>query len=242
MAKARAKPSTRAKWRAFQRARTRAPQKYLTLPTLLETPVCVSHPCRVPSAGHSLMEISLLSCDLALLELAVENPTALEERLGARIASSWEDFASAMKVSREKLRANSALSGWWTHLLLVGAPPMVVGVCGYAGPPAADGVVEIAYAIAPSYRGQGLATLAAAELTRRAFRDVRVRLVCAHTLPEHNASTRVLEKLGISFVGYANDVDEGPVWRWELTRPEDRPEARLNATTDIIPPTESCSN
>jgi len=165
------------------------------------------------------MQISLLSCDLTLLELAVQNPQALEERLGARIASNWEDFASSMKVSRDKLRANSALSGWWTHLLLVGTPPMVVGVCGYTGPPTADGVVEIAYAIAPSHQGQGLATMAATELTRRAFRDVRVRTVCAHTLPARNASTRVLEKLGMSFVGFANDADVGTVWRWELTRP-----------------------
>jgi len=164
------------------------------------------------------MQISLLSCDLVLLELAVQNPTALEERLGVRIASGWQDFAQAMKVSRDKLRVNSALSGWWTHLLLVGEPPMVAGVCGYTGPPTADGVVEIAYAIAPSYQGQGLATLAAAELTRRAFGDMRVRVVRAHTLPEHNASNRILEKLGMSFVGFANDADEGAVWRWELTR------------------------
>jgi RimJ/RimL family protein N-acetyltransferase len=166
-----------------------------------------------------MREISLLSCDLVLLELAVENPIALEEHLGAHIASNWEDFAIAMKVSRDKLRANAALSGWWTHLVLMGAPPVIVGVSGYTGPPGADGMVEIAYAIAPSYQGQGLATEAARELTRRAFRDMRVRLICAHTLPEHNASTRVLEKLGMRFVGLANDADEGTVWRWELPRP-----------------------
>jgi RimJ/RimL family protein N-acetyltransferase len=148
-----------------------------------------------------------------MLELAVENPAALQKRLGACIASDWDDFTSAMKVSRDKLRANSALSGWWAHLVLVGTPPMVVGVCGYTGPPTADGVVEIAYGIAPSYQGQGLAT-------RRAFTDMRVRLVCAHTLPEHNASARALEKLGMSVVGFADDDDAGSVWRWELTRPE----------------------
>jgi hypothetical protein len=70
-----------------------------------------------------MMRISLLSCDLVLLELAVQNPTALEERLGARIASGWEDFADAMRVSRDKLRANPALSGgghtcfWWVNRL-----------------------------------------------------------------------------------------------------------------------------
>lgn len=99
---------------------------------------------------------------------------------------------------------------------------MVVGVCGYTGPPTVDGVVGIASAIAPSYHGQGLATQAAEELIRRAFADRRVRLLCAHTLPEHNASTLVLEKLGMSFAGFANDADEGTVWRWELTGPEDR--------------------
>ena len=166
------------------------------------------------------MVISLLPCDLALLELAVENPAALEERLGACIASNWADFVSAMRVSRDKLQANPELLGWWTHLVFMGVPPMVVGVCGYTGPPAAEGVVEIAYGVAPSWRGKGVATLAAAELIRRAFGDEGVRVVCAHTLPEHNASTRILQKLGMKFVGYANDVDEGQVWRWELRRAE----------------------
>jgi len=164
------------------------------------------------------MKISLISCDLALLEVAVQYPAALEARLGARIASGWEDFPGAMRVSLDKLRANPALAGWWTHLLLVDDPPMVAGVCGYTGPATADGVVEIAYAIAPSYQGRGLATLAAKELTRRAFDDMRVRVVCAHTLPERYASNRILEKLGMSFAGFANDADEGQVWRWELIR------------------------
>jgi hypothetical protein len=103
------------------------------------------------------MQISLLSCDLALLELAVQNPAALEERIGARIAGGWGDFAGAIKVSLEKLRADRALAGWWTHLLLVGQPPTVAGVCvcGYTGPPLADGVVEIAYGIALLVRDRG---------------------------------------------------------------------------------------
>ena len=103
-----------------------------------------------------MTEISLLSCDLPLLELAVENPAALEVRLGAHIASNGEDFASAMKVSREKLQANAALSGWWTHLVIFGVPPVIVGVAGYTDPPTADGDVEIANAIALGMRFVGL--------------------------------------------------------------------------------------
>ena len=76
------------------------------------------------------MKISLLFCDLALLELADENPAAVEQYLGAQVATGWDDFASAMKVSRRKLQANPELLGWWTHLVLMGKPPMIVGVCG----------------------------------------------------------------------------------------------------------------
>jgi RimJ/RimL family protein N-acetyltransferase len=148
---------------------------------------------------------------LSLLDLAVKNPAALEERIGARIAGNWEDFFGAMTLSRDKLRENPTLLGWWTHLVLLGETPVVVGVCGYTGSPSADGIVEIAYGIAPSYQRQGPATLAAAELTRRAFLDEHARLVCAHTLRERNASTRVLKKLGMKFAGLANDADEGTV-------------------------------
>jgi RimJ/RimL family protein N-acetyltransferase len=165
------------------------------------------------------MQVSLLSCDLPMLELAVDDPKAFEQRLGAAIAADWPDYPSAMLVSRDKLRANPGLSGWWTHVVLVDSPPIVVGVCGYTGPPNEKGEVEIAYGTAPAYRIRGVATSAAAALIRRAFADDRTRLVCAHTLPQHNASTRILQKLGMQFAGLANDPDEGTVWRWELTRP-----------------------
>jgi RimJ/RimL family protein N-acetyltransferase len=138
-----------------------------------------------------------------------------------------------MLVSRDKLRANPVLSGWWAHVILADSPRMIVGVCGYTGPPNAKGEVEIAYAIAPAYRGQGLATRAAGELIRRAFADDRTQLVCAHTLPEHNASTRVLQKLGMQFAGLDDDPDEGTVWRWELrrSRVERRMESGDNTST-----------
>src|SRR5215471_10426196 len=39
-----------------------------------------------------------------------------------------------------------------------------VGFCGFKGPPGADGVVEIAYGVAPEQRGKGYATEAARAL------------------------------------------------------------------------------
>ena len=56
----------------------------------------------------------------------------------------------------------------------------------------------------------------AAALIDRA-RDAKcVRTVIAHTLAEDNASTRVLQKVGIQFVGEHNDPEDGVVWQWSL--------------------------
>ena len=44
--------------------------------------------------------------------------------------------------------------------------------------------------------------------------DPRVERVLAHTLPEANASTAVLERLGFACEGLVTDPEDGPVWRW----------------------------
>ena len=90
----------------------------------------------------------------------------------------------------------------------------VVGTCGFKGPPA-DGVVEIAYGVSPDQQGKGYATEAAQILTDYAFSSGKVRVVRAHTLPEWNASTRVLTKNGFRRIGEVIDPEDGLVWRWE---------------------------
>ena len=91
----------------------------------------------------------------------------------------------------------------------------VIGSAGFKGPPDADGMVEIAYGVVPSVEGRGYATEAAGALVRFAAADPRVHLVRAHTLPELNASTRVLRKCGFVHIGEVVDSEDGPVWRWE---------------------------
>jgi RimJ/RimL family protein N-acetyltransferase len=96
------------------------------------------------------------------------------------------------------------------------ADNMLIGMGGFPGPPDSEGVAEIAYGIAPSYQAKGYATEVARALIEFASRDTNVRTVCAHTLAETNASTRVLEKCGFVKVGEAIDSENNlPVWRWE---------------------------
>ena len=90
-----------------------------------------------------------------------------------------------------------------------------VGMCAFKGPPDAQGIVEIAYGIAPAHQGKGYATEAAAALVEFAFTSGQVRLICAHTAAEANASTRVLAKCDFRPAGQVIDPEDGLVWRWE---------------------------
>jgi RimJ/RimL family protein N-acetyltransferase len=105
----------------------------------------------------------------------------------------------------------------------------IIGQCGFKGPPTAKGIVEIAYGVDAEHQGQGYATEAAAALVKFAFESRRVRVVCAHTLPEPNASTRVLSKCGFTKVGEVIDPDDGVVWRWELEKDASHPSGQSQA-------------
>lgn len=94
----------------------------------------------------------------------------------------------------------------------------VVGTAGFKAPPSEDGMVEIAYGVEPEHQGKGYATEAAHALTAFAFASGQVRVVRAHTLPEPNASTRVLTKCDFDRIGEVIDPEDGLVWRWEKSQ------------------------
>lgn len=90
-----------------------------------------------------------------------------------------------------------------------------VGVCGFKGRPV-DGRVEIAYCTSPGHEGKGMATALASELVLIARAENGNLTVFAQTLPEENASTTILRKLGFQMVGTVDHPEDGPVWEWEL--------------------------
>jgi [ribosomal protein S5]-alanine N-acetyltransferase len=90
-----------------------------------------------------------------------------------------------------------------------------VGVCGYKSQPV-DGRVEIAYGTAPGHEGKGVATALAAELVKLARGENASLTVFAQTLPEENASTSILKKLGFQMMRTVDHPEDGLVWEWEL--------------------------
>ncbi|HUE72530.1 MAG TPA: GNAT family N-acetyltransferase [Pirellulaceae bacterium] len=130
---------------------------------------------------------------------------------------SGDISAAWLAQLRESTSADPWQHGW---AMVHKARWLVIGSVGFKGPPDADGMVELAYGIVPSFQGQGYATEAAQGTIAMALADGRVRLLRAHTLPEANASARVLTKCGFDFVGEVHDPEDGLVWRWERGRGE----------------------
>ena len=137
-----------------------------------------------------------------------------------RVAEGVRDFLAGPEVSAEfleRLNGPAAADPWKDGFAVVDIEDKtVIGFCSFTGPPSADEMVEIAYGIAPGYQNRGYATEAARELIAFAAASGRVRTIRAHTLPQHNASTRVLKKLGFTLMGEVAHPEDGAVWRWEL--------------------------
>jgi len=138
---------------------------------------------------------------------------------GTPAAPGLRAFIVSDEVSPDwlaRLRVGISADPWQFGFAVVHTEQsVVIGNVGFTGPPDGEGVVEIAYGIVPDYQGKGLATEAARAALMFALSDLKVRKIVAHTLPQTNASTRVLEKLGFARAGEAVDPQAGPVWKWE---------------------------
>jgi len=110
---------------------------------------------------------------------------------------------------------------WLGYLALDGS--VCIGTCGFKAPPV-DGRAEIAYFTFPGFEGRGYATRMAKALVERGRMADRQVLIAAQTLPQENASTAILRRLGFALVGTVDHPEDGPVWEWQL--PGNAPQAR----------------
>lgn len=171
--------------------------------------------------------LRLIPCELRHFEAILTEGGRIEELLGVTVFDDSFDFpgsasAETMRYLRDHLRANPDELDWWTHLFVHVEDRVLIGMGGYKGRPDEAGMVEIGYAIVPSYRRRGLATEAARGLIDNAFAHAHVKRVDAHTLAEPNPSTKVLERVGMKFAGTVDHPNLGEVWHWSLHRADYR--------------------
>ena len=172
--------------------------------------------------------MQILTPNLRLLPDTLQRQTALldgaavfETAFGVRVAAGMADFFQDM--SRERLAVNFSAcesTAWVPGFAIEHREDnTLIGLCGFKGPPDSERTVEIGYGVASEYRGRGFATEAVQAVAAHSFGTGRIAIVRAHTLPESNASTHVLQKCGFEKTGDVIDPDDpanGIVWRWEI--------------------------
>ena len=165
------------------------------------------------------IRLTLVPCAPAHLLALIEGPARFETVSGLRAADGLGGFYRSEHVRPEwlaALRSAEAADPWRFGFFVIHRESgAVIGAGGFTGPPGDSATVEIGYGIVPSFEGQGYATEVAAALVEFALTSGQVHVVRAHTLPEANPSTRVLEKCGFRHIGTIVDPVDGPVWRWE---------------------------
>lgn len=167
--------------------------------------------------------LCLLPCESKLLGAIARDKRELEPILNVKVPDSWPVFPDSIPhlyaLSKSLSTSKDPSSLQWGYYLFIHARDRVLmGEGGYKGTPDEEGVVEIGYAIVPEYRNRGLAKEAATALLNRAFSCPQVKSVQAHTLKDGMVSIKLLEKLGMNFVGTAQDPDEGEVLQWRVVR------------------------
>ena len=146
-----------------------------------------------------------------LLRLLSSEPEEFAAQHGVRLHEVAQAVAShSLTFMRTFPRETSA--DWFGYLVVEGESQQMVGVCSFKGPPI-DHALEIAYFTFPGFEGRGIGTAMGRFLLERAARLPGVSAVIAHTAPERNASTRILEKLGMMLVGEAQE-ESTLVWLW----------------------------
>ncbi|BBO33747.1 GNAT family N-acetyltransferase [Lacipirellula parvula] len=158
--------------------------------------------------------IRLVEITDQLLEASRESQVALEAYAHAALGSMAAEILEVVAQTGEFLKAKPRPAPWGCYLAVDDAVAQLIGTCGFKAGPTADRLVEIAYYTFPAYEGRGYATAMAAELKRLGAGWN----VIAHTLPERNASCRVLEKNRFALAGEVVDPEDGPVWLWTLKK------------------------
>lgn len=164
--------------------------------------------------------LQLIPTQRAHLEALSHGKHQLAEILGVKLPKHWPHFPEALAPSASK----TGPTDWPGYFFVHPKEGVLVGNGGFKGGPDASGTVEIGYEIATEYWNRGFATEAAQGMVAYAFTHLQVQVVIAHTLAQANASTSVLQKLGMRFVVEIDHAKEGKVWKWRIDREEHHPQ------------------
>lgn len=162
----------------------------------------------------------LVTARLRLRPLGPEDVDALASVYLHPHVARWIGPHTRADVVREiELQAEhqSAL-GWSFWAVEERDSGSVIGDCGLQPLEHRGPEVELGYDFHPRVWGHGLATEAASAVMRQAFGKLELERVVAVVKPDHSASQRVLEKVGLRSVGLREAYGESMLL-YEALRP-----------------------
>lgn len=161
--------------------------------------------------------LALLALDTRLAALQAGSRTAFFNAIAAMPEAMWPPapFENAsFEWAAKNLAADPSGEGWYGWAMLASGgesqPPRCVGVAALIGRPDEDGDVELAFGVAPEFKGRGYSGEAVEALTAWAIAHGAKRVV-VHFDAEDIGATRVLAKSG--FVDTREQAYPG-VARW----------------------------
>lgn len=169
-------------------------------------------------------QLYLLPCKLEHLEALLQSRHSLATLLEVQIPEEWPYFPEAIPFIYQLLKENennshyNLITSWNMYFFIHKQERCLVGSGGFKGIPDENGIVEIGYEVVAKYQSRGLATEAAQGLINYAFSSGKVSIVQAHTLAEDNASTKVLQKVGMVKIKTIADEENGAIWLWQIAK------------------------
>ena len=81
----------------------------------------------------------------------------------------------------------------------------MIGTCGFTSFNCPADSAEIGYVLNPAFQGKGLATEAVRRVLRFGFEELSLHRIEAHFILGNEASRRLMERVGMTFEGYARE-------------------------------------
>lgn len=128
---------------------------------------------------------------------------------GTELSQYLVDEAWLWRIRLEQVKADTASAEWIARAAVAEPEGVVVGHGGFHGPPDDDGVVEVAYSVAPEHRRKGYAKAMLRSLLERADADPRVTAVRASIRPDNLGSRATIAGFGFKKIGEQWDPEDG---------------------------------
>lgn len=119
----------------------------------------------------------------------------------------WSPHRS-LSYTREYLKyveRRYSLGDFFDWAIVNKADEKMIGTCGFARIDAENQMGELGYVLNPEYHGKGVATEAAREVMRFGFETLGLHRIEARFMEGNDSSRRVMERLGMSFEGFARE-------------------------------------